>query len=271
MTKWLWTALLAALAIGAGYFFGTVCKRVMHAYELVLDPSLELVKLLAWLLLAMYAVVVAGGVVAALVRPVWVGIIVFALSGMALVLGWQVALVSTALALISVLCASLYAVGVAKELKERIRFSVRPVTGEQGLLVLSLALLACGSLYVGYAEHIEREGFSVPETYVETLGEQIERQIEARVPERERQEVLDAFREEFRRGVDEFFDQTVKPNERYIPLIVAGGVFTPLVTVTRLLAWLPSAILSIIFPLLRALRITEVVRETKETERLVIR
>ena len=71
--------------------------------------------------------------------------------------------------------------------------------------------------------------------------------------------------------MDEFFDQTVKPNERYIPLIVAGGVFTPLVTVTRLLAWLPSAILSIIFPLLRALRITEVVRETKETERLVIR
>jgi len=270
MSRWLKMAFLAALLIGAGYFFGTVCKQIGQAYELILFPSGELLNLLLWFLLALCTVAVTAGLVAALLRPVWVGIIAFALSGLAMLLGWQVAVAGGILILVYLLAASLYVVGVAREMNERIRFSVRPISEGQGMLLMAFILMACGSLYLNYAAHIEREGFSMPESHIEMLMAQMEKQIEARVPEEEREEMVAEFREEFRRGVDEFFEHTVKPYERLIPLVVAVGLFMSLVTITRLLAWVPAIVLSIVFPLLTALRIVEVVSETREVQRLVI-
>jgi len=155
-------------------------------------------------------------------------------------------------------------------MNERIRFSVHPISEGQGMLLMALTLVACGSLYLGYAAHIEREGFSMPESYTEMFMEQMEKQIEARVPEEERQEAVAKFREEFRHATDEFFERTVKPYERFIPLAMAVGLFMSLVTLTRLLAWVPTMVLSIIFPLLTALGVTRVVSETREVQRLVI-
>jgi hypothetical protein len=135
---------------------------------------------------------------------------------------------------------------------------------------MTLALVACGSLYMGYAAHIEQEGFSLPEVYIEALMEQLEKQIEARVPAEEREEVVGGVREGFRRTVDEFVEQRVKPYERLIPLVVAAGLFMPLVTITGLLAWVPTAILRLVFRLLTVLGVTKVVSETQEVETLVI-
>ena len=135
---------------------------------------------------------------------------------------------------------------------------------------MSLVLVGCGSLYIGYAAHIEQEGFSLPEIYVETFMDQLEKLIEARVPPGQREEVVGQFREEFQRGVDEFVEETVKPYEGLIPLGVAAGLFMPLVTLTRLLAWVPTAILSLFFRLLTASGVTKVITETQEVETLVI-
>ena len=82
MSKWLKIAFFTALLIGTGYFFGTICRQVGHAYELILTPSRELLALLLWFLLAVGALIVSAGLVAALLRPVWVGCIAFALSGL---------------------------------------------------------------------------------------------------------------------------------------------------------------------------------------------
>jgi hypothetical protein len=100
--------------------------------------------------------------------------------------------------------------------------------------------------------------------------EQMEKQIVSRAPEAEREEMIAEFREEFRHTVDEFFEQTVKPHEKLIPLGVAAGIFTPLVTVTRLLSWVPTMILNLVFYLLTALGVIKVVCETQEVQRLVI-
>ena len=270
MNKWLKVAFLAALLMGAGYFFGIVCHQIGQAYELILHPSKELLNLLLWFLLALGAVAVTAGLVAALVRPVWLGILVFAFSGLTMLLGWEVTVASTVLVLVYLLVGSLYVVGVARELNERIRFSVRTISDAQGMLLMTMTLMACGSLYLGYAAHIEREGFSLPEFYIEIFMEQMEKQIEARVPAEEREEVVAQFAEEFRRAVDEFFERTVKPYERFIPLAIAAGLFMPLVTITRLLAWVPSVVLSVVFPFLAALGVTKVVSETQEVQRLVI-
>ena len=78
------------------------------------------------------------------------------------------------------------------------------------------------------------------------------------------------FREGFRHTIDEFIEQRVKPHEEYIPLGVAAGLFMPLVTITSLLAWLPTVVLSIISRLLTVLGVTKVISEKQKVERLVI-
>jgi MFS family permease len=270
MSKWLKVTFFVLLLVGAGYFFGTVCRQIGQAYRLILFPSGELLNLLLWFLLALGAVAVIAGLVAGLLRPLWVGIIAFALSGLAMLLGWQMTLGSGILILVYLLAASLYTVSVARELDERIRFSVRPISEGQGMFLIALILAACGSLYLGCAAHIEREGFSIPEFYIEMFMKPMEKQIEAQGPAGERQEALARFRKEFRRAVDEFFKRTVKPYEQFIPLAVAASLFMPLVTISRLLAWVPTMFLSIVFHLLKALGVIKVVSETREGQTLVI-
>jgi len=270
VSKWLKTAFLAGLLMGAAYYFGTICGQVGQAYELILSPSRELLSLLGRFLLAAGALAVTGGLVTALLRPVWVGIIAFVLSGATLLWGWEVTALSGILAAVYVVAGSLYAAGVARELEERISFSVRPIGEGQGTLLMALVLVACGSLYQGCAAQIEEEGFSIPESYIEMFMDQMEKQIEARLPEGEREQVLVEFRKEFPRAIDGFFERTVKPYERYIPLVLAAGVFMQLVTVTRLLGWVPTMVLSGVFPLLELLGVTEVTIETLDVERLVI-
>jgi hypothetical protein len=161
-------------------------------------------------------------------------------------------------------------VSIAKELDERIRFSVRPISETQGMLLMILTLVACASLYLGYAAHVEREGFSVPESYIEMFMQQMEKQIETRVPVAERQEAVARFREEFHRTVDEFLKHTVKPYEQFIVLGIAASIFMSLLTITRVLAWVPTVVLNLVFPLLGVLGVTKVVCEMKEQQRLVI-
>jgi len=270
MSKWCKVAFFAALAIGAGFLFGTVCGRTGEAYALILAPSRQLLGLLLRLLLAIGALAVSAGFVVALVRPVWVGFIAFTLAGLAMLLGWQVAVPSGILVALYLLGAFVYAVGVARELNERIAFSVRPIAQGQGVLLMSLMLVACGSLYLGTAAHVEQEGFSIPESYLETLMEQMEKRIETQVPAEERAAAVAEFRQEFQRTVDEFLERTVKPYERFIPLGIAVSAFMSLLTITRLLAWVPTAVLDIGFRLLAALRVTETVLETREVQRLVL-
>lgn len=268
---WLTTACLVALLAGAGFLFGTACKQVSGAYELILFPSLDLLGLSLRFLLALCGVALTAGLVTALVRPVWVGIIGFVLAGLALLLGWELTVASGILVLLYLLAAALYAVQVAKDSEERIRFSVRSVNEGQGMLVMALVLVACGSLAIGCAAQIEREGFSIPESYVEAFMEQMEKQVTARVPAHEAQAAVAGFREEFQRAIDEFTEQTITPYEGLIPIAVGVGTFMTLATLGRLVVLLPNALLSLVFPLLTAVGITETVTQIRDVHRLVIK
>jgi len=269
--KWLKFTFFTILLIGAGYFFGTICRQIGQAYNLILSPSEELLYLLLWLLLSLGGLMVAAGLVAALLRPLWIGIIAFILSGLAMLLGWrQVTIGNGILILGYLLIAFFYTFVVARELNERIRFSVRSISEGQNILLMVLILVICGSLYFGCVSRIEQEGFSPPKFYIKMFMEQMEKQIEARVPAKERQEVITQFRKEFQRTVDEFFESTVKPYEKYISLGIIAVLFMPLVTVTRLLVWVPTLLMSIIFSLLKAMGAVKLISETREVQRLVI-
>jgi len=269
MTKWVKTISFAVLLIGAGYYFGTICMQFDQAYKLILAPSMELLIQMLWLLLSLSLVLVCAGLVAALIRPIWVGIIAFALSGLAVLFGWHISTITAILTFVYLLAGIAYTRSVNGQLNQQIKFSVRPISQSQGILLTVLILIACSSLYLGYAEHIEQEGFSIPDSYVELLMELMEKQIVARMPIGGG-EVVVQFRDEFQQIIDGFIEGMVKPYERFIPLAMALGLFMPLVTITGLLTWLPALFLRVLFTLLTALGVVKTVTETREVQRLVI-
>jgi hypothetical protein len=240
MSKWLKIAFFTALLIGAGYFFGVVCKGIGNAYEFILSPSKELLGILLKFLLAVGVLMLTAGLVAALIRPLWIAYIAFAFSGIAILLGWRVSTLIGAIILIYILAGSIYAMGVAKDLKERIRFSMRSIGTGQNLLSMSLVLVACGSLYLGYKEHIDQVGFSVPESFLEIMADQVEEQIGIQTPEEGRSQTIDEIKEGVKRSMEGLIYQKLKPYEAYIPLGLAAGVFMSLVTIIGILMWLPN-------------------------------
>jgi hypothetical protein len=65
-------------------------------------------------------------------------------------------------------------------------------------------------------------------------------------------------------------ENKIEPYKRFIPLAVAIGLLQLLVFVTSLLSWVPILVLGLVFPLLAALKIAEVVTETREVRRLTL-
>jgi hypothetical protein len=271
MSKWLKITFFTLLIIGAGYFFGLVCGQIEVAYELILLPSTELLTLLLKLLLALGVLLVSAGLVAVLLRPVSIGYSAFALSGLAILLGWRIAIVTGAFALIYVLAGIVYTTGVDREMKERIRFSVRSVSAGQAILSMSLMLVACGSLYLGYKEYIDREGFSLPEPYIDLILDQMEKQVKLpEIIEEGGEEVMMELREEIKQNLENLINEKLTPFEPFIPLGLSAGIFMSLMTITSVLLWLPALFLGIVFSLLNAVGVTTVVTEMREVQRLVI-
>lgn len=267
---WIKAMLLALLLSSAAYFFGTVCKQMGAAYSMLFFPSRKLVTLLLQLLLAMGCMAVTAGIVAALLRPLWVACLAFAFSGLALLLGWEVTWQSTILTLLYILAAIVHAAMTQRELSKRIEFSVTAVTESQLILLVVLLIVAMGSFYLGYAGHIREEGFSIPEKYRNQLSENLANRITAPLPEIIREGVRTAVRQQVYYMLTDQFRQLVRPIERSIPIAAAVLLLLPLLAIVYLLGWLPIGALWVVFVLLRALGMVKVTTETIEVKRLVI-
>jgi len=270
MSKSLTAILLSLPLIAAGYAFGKACVAFSQAYELLLAPSAGLLVLVAKLMLALVAVTTAAGLVAALARPLWLAIGAFALSALALLLGWQLSPASVVLALVYLLAGAAYVVMVDRELGQRIQFSLHPVIDAQSTLRLALILVACGSLYLACAPQIQQEGFAIPDEYLDPLADQMESQVLRSVPESQRSQVVDQFRQQFRSLADGLVARVLGRFERFLPALIVAGVFTSLVTLVSVLAWVPGLLLQLLLALLAALRITRVETETREVQRLIL-
>lgn len=267
---------LAILLTASGFFFGAACERLNQQYHLILLLDRDFLYVLLWLLLAVVSVAVTGGLVAALVRPFWISLLAFAVSALAAFIAWGVSLASAISALIYLIVALLYCRGVAGALKNRLKFSVEPISGSQPVLLTGLAIAASAALYFGYAAEIEENGFAFPPAMKEMIGEMsmapMRRQIEARTDLTSEEkdallaEMTGGFEEQWMRPVEE----TIRSYEKFIPLVVAFVLLQLLAVVNSLFSWIPTVILSIIFPILTALGVTRKVTETREVDRLTI-
>jgi len=157
-----------------------------------------------------------------------------------------------------------------RDLNERINFSVQPMSDGQGLLMIALILVACGSLYLGLDSYIKQEGFTIPDAFLALITRQMEGQLESGLPLEGLGGVAAGLGEVFQRTIVEVFDRMLQPYERFIPAVITLGLFMTLVTVTRLLAWIPSAVLRFTFILLKTLGVVRIISEQREVKRLVL-
>lgn len=259
----------AVLLAGAGCFLGLVLRWIGGGYEALIPPSWDALYLGIWLLGAVVAVAVTGGLVAMLLRPFWVAAIAFAVSALAMFLTWQISAVGIIVAAIYFLVGLLYLLGVRSEVGNRIRFSVWHLMRSQTILIVALTAIACTSLYFGYAAEIEREGFSIPEAAIDGIVEVVGDQIDSLVPEgalspEEKQEVLDQLRDTLEGEVG----SAIEPYQGYVPMGLAAIVFVILMPVMLFFLWLPILILSPLILILTRSGVVKKVTEFVEVTRL---
>ena len=268
--------LLAILLIAAGSLFGSACEQVSRQYQLVLLLDRGFLYVLLWLVAAMATVAVTGGLVAALVRPLWVCVAAFAVSALALFIAWEVSLASGVVTLIYLAVSLLYCRGVVQALDNRLKFSVEPISGSQSTLLAGLAIAASASLYFGYAAEIQEQGFAFPPAVRETLSEMsmapIRAQIEARtdLTSEEKDTLLAQASEGFEEQWITPVEETIRSYQEFVPWVIAFILFQLLAVINSLFSWIPIIILAIIFPILAGLGVTGKVLETRDVERLVI-
>lgn len=273
VTKSAKIVVLAILLIAAGFFFGKACQGISQQYHLLLSLDRDFLYALLWLLLAMAAVAVTGGLVAVLVRPLWISIVVFAVSALAAFIAWELSLASALAALIYFAVSLLYSRGVAEALDNRLKFSVEPISGSQSTLLAGLAIAACVSLYFGYSAEIEEQGFVFPPAIRDVMGEMtmtvMTAQIEARndLSSVER----DAMLAQMAEAVEQWLvsmEEMIQPYEKFIPVLLAFMLFQFLAVINTLFSWIPIVVLAVIFPILTSLGVVTKIPETKEVERL---
>ena len=199
MHRELKSAVFAVLLIAASYYFGDVCERIGQGYDLILFPSENSLGFALRFFLAVGAVAITAGLVAALVRPLWACFIVFGLSALAMLLGWELKVSVGILTMVYLVVSLIYAKRIARGLDDRLAFSVRPISHSQRILIPTLVIAACGSFYFGYAAEIDREGFSIPPTLVEIVADKVENDAIKLLPEDLGEAAVARFRDQFER------------------------------------------------------------------------
>jgi hypothetical protein len=262
------TIVFVVLLVASSSYLGSIGGKIGQLGGAVLTLSIDAWYPFLWLLLALILVAVAAGLVAALVRPLRICFIAFALASLALLLFWGLNLIALILALLYLLAGLLYSRGVAKGLGERIRFSVHPIEEHRSALAIILVVAVCVLFYAGYAAQIEREGFKTQSFFMDIAMEVTERQIGA-MPDLTLQQKDQAIAE-FQQLFEQQIEDTLKPYQKLIPIAVALVLLGILTTIVRLFSWFPALILKAIFTILTAYHVTSTVTETREVERLTI-
>jgi len=270
MARWMKMVLLTVPLVAGSAAFGIVCRRMGSAYRLLWPPFQPLLHLLLWLGLSIWLLAVAGGLVAVLFRPLSVAVLAFGLSAVAMLAAWGWSWIHLALTLLYVAAGFLFTALTQRDLQQRIRFSVRPAAENWRVVTVALLLLAVGSLYLGFADEVRREGFSLPERPLEDLATGFAEEVVDATPLSR----LGAIRAEgvnqVKRVLKDTLERQLRRVERYIPPLTAAVLFVFLLVVLSFLWWVPMLVLALVFPALVTLGLAKQALETIEVRRLVI-
>jgi len=268
--KWLKYGLFIFIHMATSYFLGRMCDQLSLSYELILSPSRELFYMLLFLLLSLGGVIISAGIVALLMKPLWISAVAFLLSSMSIIIGWQQFTITVGIILFVYFVIFCYAAHcVHAEQKERIHFSTKPFKDSLGLFSIALLIVACGSVFIGSKDAIDRNGFEIPASYLEIFMDPFKEQALSQVPYNERSQVEEGFEEQMQ-GMMDGFTEKIKPFENYIPLIIGITFLTPLLTVNQILSSIWLLVLQVVIKIFTTVGIIEIVTETRDVEKAII-
>ena len=268
--KWLKYGLFTFIHLITSYALGRMCNQLSLSYELILSPSKELLEKLIFLLISLGGVIVSAGIVSLLMKPLWATVIAFLLSSMLILFGWQQFTITVGIILFVYVVICCYAAHcVHAEQKEHIHFSTKPFKDSLGLFSFALLIVACGSVFVGSKDVIDRSGFEIPASYLKIFMDPFKEQALSQVPYTEHKKVEEEFEEQMQ-GMMDGFTEKIKPIEKYIPLIIGATFLTTLLTVNQILSSVWLLILQAVIKVFTSVGIIKIVTETRDVEKAVI-
>jgi len=254
------------LLIAASTYMGFMLQRVYFKGASLFDLSYANIYLALWGLLAMALILMTASLVAVLVRPFWLAIISYLLSGGALFLMWGKPGYMTAFASIAyVVVLMIFDKEVSVDLRERIRFSIQPFHDRKTVLVIFLVIMLCLSFYFGYIEITRNEGFKLP-GLVTLIAI---RAAEGMVGEEQGLEGEERLKAEINSRIETGLQRAGRIY-LLVVLMLTVIVFTIMELLVSLLFWIPILILSLIFLILAKLKVTKKVEEMKEVSKIAL-
>ena len=268
--KWLKYGLFTFIHLITSYALGRMCNQLSLSYELILSPSQELLEKLVFLLISLGGVIVSAGIVSLLMKPLWAAVIAFLLSSMSIIVGWQLFTITAGIILFVYFVICCYAAHcVHTEQKEHIHFSTKPFKDSFGLFSIALLIVACGSIFIGSKDAIDRNGFEIPKSYLEIFMDPFKEQALSQVPNNERSQVEEEFEKQMQ-GMMDGFTERIEPFEKYIPLIIGVMFLAPLLTVNQILSSIWLLVLQSVIKIFAAVGIIKIVTETRDVEKAII-
>ena len=260
------------LLAGAGAFFGLALKWAGDGYIYLVPGTWakwEAIRLGLCIMGAFASVAVAAGFVAILIRPFWVTALCFLVSSLALFLTFEISVLGLVLASIYFVMGLVYIAGVRTEISHRIKFSIWQIRGSQTVLLVLLVAFACTSLYFGYAEKINKEGYELNDQAISgIISFTRDHVIDKVFPEEDinKSQIL----EDLRDYLDNDLKDDMVQYQDYVPMALAAIAFSILMLVTFILSPFPLLILSILFFILLRLKLVKRKAHPVEVTRLTI-
>lgn len=275
LNKTLKIIVLNLVLILAAMVFGFVCSKIYYQYKTVFSPGPALLNLGYWLLAAFIIIFTAIGLFTALVRPFWAVALGFALSGLAMILIWQINTVTLLLALFYFLMAIAYGRSVIKELEARLDFSLHPIAEKQKALLFPLVILLSASFALAYYDNVLVKGLVLPPEYKEKIISLEMGYVEAGINKQPNVKPADkkTALEQSRAQFEQIFSDTekkIQPSAKYVAVGIAFIIFTILLSLLGLLLFLPNLLLRLMFFLLKLSGIAKIVTEQREAKRLTL-
>ncbi|MEY4723194.1 MAG: hypothetical protein RLZZ324_707 [Candidatus Parcubacteria bacterium] len=261
------TAACVLFFLAAATFFAGACAELAANYGMILVPTAAILPWLIRILVSAFLTMLGFGVVAAMVRPLWVAMLVMAAAGalFALLLGGGVVAWAGAAAGAALLCGLL--LGIAKGLENQIHFSVRPVSDKELKLSSILAVLVAVAVGMGYAADAGRGQYVIPPRIMVAIAAQLNGSIASlaqtqMVPAALRGAVQEAAKGQVAAMIAGF-ETMARPFAAYAPYVLGlVAYFT-----AQLAFYLPGLLASLLIgPVLWLLKMTGFVRESSGME-----
>jgi len=253
---WFKLMLLLGLFLVSSYYFGLVLSWIGASASFAFESPKMLFRLLFYYMGAVFGLGLMAGVIAGIIRPIWLAVLMFILSGVVLIWSWGPTVLYASFGLIYILMGILYVYGVQKEYKNRIKFSTSPVSQNLKSLSILMVALACVSLYFGYSSYVEEKSADLFQKVitkaVAPIRDQVVFGLESQLSAQFQGGIDQSFDQELSKGLSVFFDNDNNQKYlKYFAIFLVITIFGPLFIITRLLMF---GVAILIGPLLYILR-----------------